>query len=166
MDRSRALFYAVTFDLIEDDLADRLLVEWGHYLGACCRPFGRQSFGLSYFGEVISVAVSASTPNPRCAGYDRREVVELARLCTHPEHRWATRVCLRLWREIAPVYWSRKYWPVRACVAYANALRHSGDVYRFDGWRKAAEVRGGRAGGGWQRKKEYDPKTIWVWECK
>ena len=160
----RSLFPAVSFDLIDDDYADELLARWGHYLGPCRRPFGRQSFGLEVFGEVISVAVSASTPNGKCAGYDRDEVVELARLCTHPDHRWATRVCLRLWREIAPRYWSEKYWPVKACVAYANSLRHSGDVYRFDGWKKAATVKGGVAGGGWQRKKRYDPKTVWVWE--
>src|SRR6266487_3233430 len=105
----------VSFDRVTDGVADHLLEEWGNWLGGCNRPFGRQSFGLQ-LAEVgiIAVAVSASTVNPTCAGYNRQEVVELARLCAHPDHRWATRVTLRLWRETAPTCWSGKYWPVRS----------------------------------------------------
>jgi hypothetical protein len=78
----------VAFDRIGNEEADRLLKEWGHWLGGCNRPFGRQSFGLQVADlGLIAVAVSASTVNETCAGWPRREVVELARLASHPEYR-------------------------------------------------------------------------------
>jgi hypothetical protein len=160
-------FPVVTFGLVADDLADRLLVEWGHWLGACRRPFGRQSFGLAIEGAVlaVAVAVSASTVNGTCAGYPRGEVVELARLCSHPDHRDLTRVALRLWRKVGPVEWGRSYWPVRAVVSYANAARHAGDIYRFDGWRKIADTKGSTGGGTWTRpRKSGEPKSVWAFE--
>lgn len=152
------------FDLIPRHAADELLVEWGHWLGGCSRPFGIQAFGLAIEGTVLAVAVSASTVQASCGGYARQEVVELARLCSHPNHRDLTRVALRLWRKIAPITWSRAYWPVRALVSYSNAARHSGDIYRFDGWKRIADVRGGVAGGSWQRGKAYEAKAIWAYE--
>lgn len=155
------LFPFVAFSGIDNDLADACLIKWGHWLGGCNRPFGRQSFGLFYFNEIISVAVSASTVNAKCAGFNRQEILELARLCSEPNHRWATRICLRLWRQIAPQTWP--HWPVNVLVSYANALRHKGDIYRFDGWQKVAEVKGGKAGGGWNRGKIYEPKSIWIY---
>ena len=133
----------VAWDRIANEVADRLLTEWGHWLGGCNRPFGRQSWGLWLDGQVVAVAVSASTVNARCGGYNRREVVELARLCAHPDHRDLTRVALRLWRKTAARAWAARYWPVRAYVSYSDATRHRGDVYRFDGWRKVADTRGG-----------------------
>jgi hypothetical protein len=160
------MFPLVSFDLIPNEQADGALTEWGHWLGACNRPFGRQSFGLHVHNELLAVAVSASTVNASCAGLPRGEVVELARLCAHPHHRDLTRVALRLWRKVAPECWSRTYWPVRHLVSYANAIRHKGNIYRFDGWTKAAEVRGGRAGvnTGWTRPRQnYDPKIVWVY---
>jgi hypothetical protein len=158
------LFPLVSWDRIPDDQADQLLVAWGHWLGGCNRPFGRQSFGL-HLAEVglISVAVSASTVNPTCGGFWRGEVVELARQASHLEHRWATRVCIRLWRQTAPRCWGC-YWPVKAVVSYSNKQRHSGNMYRFDGWKHLGEVRGGTAGGNWSRGKTYEAKDVWGYE--
>lgn len=164
-----------TFGRIDDDVADARLVEWGHWLGACNRPFGRQSFGLTYCGELVSVAVSASTVNASCGGWPRNQVVELARQCSHPLHRDLTRVMVRLWRIFAPRAWSHQYWPVKAVVSYSNRNRHSGDIYRFDGWKKIKDVPGGRAGvntgdgrgpgRGWTRpRKNYEPKSVWVFQ--
>ncbi len=157
------LFPLVSWDRVDDDLADLLLGRW-HYLGACRRPFGRHSFGLQVAEVgIVAVAVSASTVNAACAGWPRGEVVELARLAVHPDHRWATRVALRLWRTVAPPAWAADQWPVRACVSYANTARgHTGEVYRLDGWRKVADVPGGVAGGNWTRGKRYDPKSVWT----
>jgi len=160
------LFPLVSFDRIPNEQADRLLVEWGHWLGGCNRPFGRQSFGLQLAGAgLISVAVSASTVNPTCAGFDRQDVVELARLASDPEHcRWVCRVTLRLWRQVAPQQWAADYWPTAWRVSYQNAARHTGNLYRFDGWKRLAEVRGGTAGGDWSRRKSYEAKVIWGYE--
>jgi hypothetical protein len=100
---TQSLYPVVAFDLIDNEQADAALQEWGHWLGGCNRPFGRQSWGLLLAGELVAVAVSASTVNAKCGGYGRQEVVELARLCAHPEHRDLTRVALRLWRKVAEV---------------------------------------------------------------
>lgn len=164
---SLTLFPLCAFDLISDAEADDALVRWGHWLGGCNRPFGRQSFGLAVHGQLVSVAVSASTVNAHCGGYKRTEVVELVRQASDPAYRWATRVTVRLWREVAPAFWSKAYWPVRAVVSYSNNLRHSGSIYRFDGWTKVANVPGGVAGGNdgsWTKGKRYDPKTVWAYE--
>lgn len=160
------MFPLVTFDLIPNEQADAALIAWGHWLGGCNRPFGRQSFGLEIESELVAVAVSASTVNGKCGGYNRQDVVELARLCSHPDHRDLTRVTLRLWRVMAPITWGRKFWTVRALVSYANASRHTGDIYRFDGWTKVAEVTGGTAGATWKRprKAAYEAKTVWAYE--
>lgn len=156
------LFPLATWSQIDNGRADRLLVEWGHFLGACDRPYGIQSFGLLLEGDLVAVAVSASTVGTSCGGFPRRKVVELARLCSEPGHQELTRVALRLWRVTAPALWSAAYWPVEACVSYANATRHKGDVYRFDGWRKVAESRAGSAGGPRAGNKTYDRKSVWV----
>lgn len=163
------LFPAVSFDRIPDAQADDLLVKWGHWLGACNRPFGRQSFGLAIADVgIVSVAVSCSTVNERCAGFDRAKIVELARCASHPDHRWATRVSLRLWREIAPRFWSETYWPVIAVVSYSNAARHTGNIYRFDGWTKFGRTKAGVAGKTWQRSsgsgKIIEAKDVWFYE--
>jgi hypothetical protein len=162
------LYPVVAFDLEDDPAVDGALEAWGHWLGGCNRPFGRQSWALRVHGEMRAAAVSASTVNATCGGYARGEVVELARLCAHPDHRELTRVALRLWRVVAPAAWAAKYWPVRAVVSYANAVRHRGDVYRFDGWRKVAEVRAcsaSRGGGTWTRaRKKGEAKTVWAFE--
>jgi hypothetical protein len=150
------------FGLCENEEADSALVRWGHWLGGCNRPFGRISYGLWWEDELVSVAVSASTVNARCGGYDRQACVELARLCSAPDHRDLTRVMLRLWRKSSATDWAR-FWPVQAYVSYSNALRHKGDIYRFDGWRKVADVPGGSATGGWTRAKSFDPKSVWVY---
>lgn len=163
-----SLYPIVSFDLVDNDAADKLLVDWGHWLGGCNRPFGRQSFALAVLGVgAVSVAVSASTVNGRCAEFERQECVELARLASHPGYRWASRVCLRLWREIAPACWAAKYWPVRACVSYSNNARHTGNLYRFDGWQRWGTSKPSKGGGGWTRpRKDGEAKTVWVWEVR
>lgn len=157
------MFPLMAWELIPDAIADSKLVEWGHWLGGCNRPFGRHSFGLSLEAEIVAVAVSASTVAPRCGGMARKEVVELARLCSHPDHTDLTRVALRLWRKTAPTAWGREYWPVRAVVSYSNSIRHTGDIYRFDGWKNIFDVPGevntdSRTG----KKRKTDPKKVWV----
>lgn len=159
------MFPLISFDIIDHRTADAMLAEWGHFLGGCKRPFGRQSFGLHLEGELIAVAVSASTVNKKVAGQRRDECCELVRLCAKPGHQDITRPTLRLWRKVAPIAWGRQYWPVRYLVSYANSLRHDGEVYKFDGWSKVRRVRGGKSGPNakWTRKKAYDPKTVWMY---
>src|ERR1700694_4252486 len=65
--------------------ANRFIEGWGHKLGPINRPFGMQAFALFTDGYPRAVAVSASIVSATVAGYKRREVVELARLCSNPE---------------------------------------------------------------------------------
>jgi hypothetical protein len=159
-----SMFPLVQWDLIPNEQADTALERWGHWLGGCNRPFGRQSFGLFLEDQLVAVAVSASTVNAHCGGYERQTVVELARLCSHPDHRDMTRVALRLWRKTAARVWH--FWPVSVYVSYSNAIRHTGDIYRFDGWHKVADVSGGTSGATWKRprKKPYEPKAVWAYQ--
>lgn len=147
--------------------ANELLSRWGHYLGPIHRPFGAQAFVMKTVGEPVAVAVSASTVSTMVAGYKRGEVVELARMCVAPEERWATRVMLRLWREVFALAWSA-YWIPKAAVAYSQNLRHDGNVYRFDGWQKITDQAGSSGGGTWSNKRNatdavHGKKTLWLW---
>lgn len=144
---------------------NRLLSAWGHYLGPCNRPFGAQGFVLELEGKPVGVAVSASTVSATCGGFERREVVELARLCSHPSYPEVTRVTLRLWRLVAVTTW--RQWCAKALVAYSDSARHGGQIYRFDGWeRRGTRPRSGGGGTWTKRTTEGGPKTLWVWECK
>src|SRR3972149_6794486 len=121
------------------------------YPGPCNRPFGRQDWLLALNSEPLAVATSASIVSAGVAGYGRQEVVELARLCSAPETSWATRVMLRLWREVGAQGWP--YWPVQAAVAYSQNIRHPGNMYRFDGWERVTDKAGSNGGGAWSRKR-------------
>ena len=180
---------------VSDDYANELLVRWRHGLGPCRRPYGQMSWVLDVMGTPVSVAVSASIVSshvaytekvpvyglaagrPGChvgdlaytVRYRRREVVELARQCSDPASRWATRPMVRLWREVAAPAWSRRYWPVKLAVSY-SLNRHAGDIYRFDGWVKVRDDCGSASGGGtWtKRRSPLDPvsdtrKSLWIW---
>ena len=149
------------------DQANVLLTEWGHTLGPVHRPFRQEAYSLELDGAPVSVAVSASIVSATVKHLARGEVVELARLCTHPAHRWATRVMLRLWREVAAPRWA--CWPVRAAVAYSQTRYHDGHIYRFDGWRLADEAAGSIGGGSWSRRRSaadavHGRKRLWIWE--
>lgn len=148
--------------------ANALLARWGHYLGPANRPFGQEGWVLDIGGRAVSVAVSASIVSATVLDYRRNEVVELARLCSDPAERWATRPMLRLWREVAaPRFCS---WAIQAAVAYSTTRRHEGDIYRWDGWRLARNDAGcSNHGGTWSGGYKSYPeaakgtKRLWVW---
>jgi hypothetical protein len=153
----------------ETAAANALAIRWGHYLGPCKRPFGIQAWRLDIGGEPISIAISASTVSPTAAGYPRGQVVELARLCTRPDSRWATRVMLRLWREVAAPAWP--YWDATAAVAYSDNKRHPGHIYRTDGWTRITDRAGAPSGPNatWSKQRSEDHpasgrKTLWLWK--
>lgn len=145
-------------------VANRLLVDWGHQLGPCNRPFYSEAFALEVIGRPVAVAISASIVNGPVGGFERGETVELAR--TAACERWANRVMIRLWRETLAPLWP--CWPVRAGISYSKNSMHSGDLYRFDGWEKVTDRAGSSGGGTYSKKREPgDPKggnkTLWLW---
>lgn len=145
--------------------ANDLLARWEHYLGPCRRPFHQEGFVLVAAGRPVSVAVSASAVAAETAGYERRQLVELARLCSGEP--WATRVMLRLWREVLAPTWES--WPVDAAIAYSQNARHDGRLYRFDGWTRVTDRAGSSGGGGgWSTSRTgghvaRGTKTLWLW---
>jgi len=152
------------------DEANSWLARWGHDLGDCDRPFGVIAWALEVDARPVAVAISASTvsatvPTP-WRTYRRGELVELARICSDPAERWATRPMLRLWREVDAARWP--HWAVHALVAYSHGRRR-GDLYRWDGWTLVND-RAGTSGGGGQwstRRVTGDPvlgrKRCWVY---
>lgn len=148
------------------DEANALLCAWGHRLGPCTRPFGQQAFCLRLQGAPISLAVSASIVSNAVAGYRRNEVVECARLCSALGAAWATRVMLRLWREVCAPLWP--YWEVHAGISYSQNAHHKGHIYRLDGWTKVQDDCGSMGGGTWTRQRYatgtvVGKKTLWLW---
>jgi len=147
--------------------ANRLLTKWGHRLGAVNRPFRQEAYAIELHGEPISVATSGSIVSPTAGGYRCQEVVELTRLCTHPDYRRSTRVMIRFWREVCAPTWP--CWPVVAAVSYSQNAHYRGNVYRTDGWTRVSTECGKSTGGGtWSRKRDptdaaYGSKSLWVW---
>jgi hypothetical protein len=148
------------------DVANSYLESWGHRLGAIHRPFHAEAFVFTLFGQPIAVAVSASIVSSTVAEFRRQDVVECARLCSAPGYAWASRIMLRLWREVCVACWP--CWEVKAAVSYSQNAHHSGNLYRFDGWSKASEQAGSRGGGTWTHTRSPEDaaagkKTLWIW---
>jgi len=145
------------------DEANALIAgRWQHDLGPCERPFGQQAFVLEVNGTPAAATISASIVNGPVAGYERQQIVELARLAGEP---WATRMMIRLWREVCAPIWP--YWPVEAAVSYSLNTK-TGNLYRFDGWDRITSTAGSTGGGSWStRRNPDDPrrgsKTLWCW---
>lgn len=149
---------------------NELLIAWGHRLGSCNRPFTQMGYVLLRDGEPISVAMSASTVGTTSGGWSRQECVELARLCSAPGEAWATRVMIRLWREVCGPRWPD--WPVKAAVSYQQNVHYTGNIYRFDGWQRVSEDCGASTQTNHGRPAyENAPQTrgsksLWVWEYR
>jgi hypothetical protein len=155
---------AFSMEPCEPDHADALLARWKHPLGPCGRPFGRQDWLMAIDGQPVAVCVSASTVSATAAGYGRGELVELARIARHPDHRYVLRVALRLWRVYLAERWP--YWSVAAAVSYAMPGTR-GDIYRFDGWERVGVVKPSGGSGTWTRARPRvndigdGKKTLW-----
>lgn len=159
------LFPLVLFDEIDFDLANDRLVEWGHKIGAINRPMngsvvsggGDTAHGLTICGELVAVTVTSSLVSPNVANrkdLTRENTIELSRLCSSSPH--LCRVALRLWREA--VFRPLKY---PFAISYQDKNLHSGNTYRFDGWKVIGESRSGtdtRSG------RKGRSKVIWCFE--
>jgi hypothetical protein len=167
-----------TFDTLDMAEGNALLTTWGHRLGQLHRPFTSRCYVFLLDGEPISLAMSASIISgtvqvqPDAAGelgrrLRRTQVVELARLCSAPGQAWASRVMIRVWREVFAPRWPD--WPVAAAISYSQNAHHRGDLYRFDGWTAVRTNAGASLGAGtWSKKRssadpEHGLKTLWVW---
>ena len=83
----------------------------------------------------------------------REECCELSRLCC--ERPDLCRVVLRLWREfVFPA--TGKHW----AISYQDAVAHTGNLYRFDGWVRLGKSRSGTDQRSGRRGRN---KVIWGW---
>lgn len=152
----------VHLDAIDREEANRLLVAWGHRMGAYTRPSYaiEAHYALFVQGEPTALAMAGETVREVVGGTGirRDQCVELVRLCA--ARRDFCRPMLRLWREVVfpaiAVAHQREI-----AVSYQDEALHTGDVYRFDGWRLI-----GRGGGGGPDSRTGRPgrrMKIWAW---
>lgn len=143
---------------VEIDVANAALNRWQHRMGPCNRPNGHLwAHGLFEHGTLLAVTISSSLIRESCAGLDRSQAFELARLCAERPN--LCRVMLRLWREfVYPPLCRAHGWSW--AVSYQDESIHTGNTYRFDGW-----VRLGRSRSGTDRRtgRKGRNKTIWGW---
>lgn len=141
------------------DVANKALVEWNHKMGPCNRPMGLQvAHGFIHHSELVALTVTADLVAQEVCGKNRTEAVELARLCASRSD--LCRVTLRLWRELLfPAFAAARGYSW--AISYQDANLHTGNTYRFDGWRKLGVSRSGtdkRSG------RKGRNKVIWGWE--
>lgn len=144
----------VSFEAVDLATLNGCLVSWGHKMGPLNRPFKVGPFhALCHHGQPVAVCAAAHLITAEVCGLPRCEAIELARVCAvRPD---LCRVALRLWREfVLPVL------PQQWAISYQDAMQHSGNLYRFDGWvavgssSSGTDKRSGRRG----RRK-----VIWAW---
>jgi len=149
------MFPLLTLDAIPIQEANSLLVAWGHKMGPMNRPIGRQdAHALITHDGPVALVCTADLVRETVGGapfLNRNNSIELARVCAVGRD-W-NRVAVRLWRNVIFPMTGATY-----AVSYQDAVLHSGDLYRFDGWTKVGfsssgpDTRSGRKG----RRK-------WVW---
>lgn len=144
------------------DEANRLLVAWGHRMGAFARPrFVLEAHHvLMHNGAPVALAAAGETVREvvGATGIRREQCVELARLCA--SRRDLCRPMLRLWREFVFPALAAAHGR-RLAVSYQDEALHRGDLYRFDGWLEL-----GRAGGGGtdaRTGRRSRRMRVWAW---
>ena len=134
--------------------ANTALAAWGHLMGPCRRPNGAiWAHGMYEHGVLVAVTVTSSLIRETAAGFSRDEAIELARLCAARPH--LCRVMLRLWREMVFPAFGLSW-----AISYQDEAHHTGDTYRFDGWRRIGRSRSGTDSRSGRRGRN---KTIWGW---
>lgn len=147
----------VSFQRIDSEEANFLLVRWQHKMGEIKRPFPSTAYGLFHEGKPVGVTVHACLirDNPGGALYlNRGNTIELARLCAEGPH--LCRVVLRLWREFVFPNTGKRY-----AVSYQDLDAHTGATYRLDGWSAVGDTSSGtdkRSG------RKGRKKRCWMWE--
>lgn len=142
---------------IDLDQANDLLVTWGHKMGPVIRGNGYARCHALYHNQYpVALATTSTLIRETVAtlpDLNRTNTCELSRLCAIRPG--LCRVMLRMWREFIFPTLGFQY-----AVSYQDADLHSGNTYRFDGWKRAGYSHSGtdqRSG-----RKGRD-KWIWIW---
>ena len=137
-----------------------LLVTWGHRMGPCERPagFGFWAHQLLHEGQPVALTVTAALVRERVGGglqhLTRANTIELARVCA--VRPGLCRVMVRMWREFLFPTFGKPH-----AISYQDSNLHRGDLYRFDGWQRLAEVKA--SGTDHRTGRKGRPRVIWGW---
>lgn len=154
----------VAFEPISLEELNECLVLWQHKMGPLERPrFAREVVhGLRHNGELLAVTATEPMIAAQTCGLHRDEAFELARVCAARPH--LCRVAVRLWREfVFPAV--STVWGCPWAISYQDAVLHSGDLYRHDGWVRLGFTRSGtdkRAVGDLAKGRK---KVVWGWHA-
>ena len=151
------LFPIASFDTIELGRANQLLVAWEHKMGPVRRPMGLALCHALFHGaEPVAITVTSDLVRETVGGaawLTRENCIELSRVCA--VRPGLCRVVLRMWRELVfPAL------DAPCAISYQDAVLHTGNLYRNDGWQRIAfshsgtDARSGRKG---------RDKYIWLW---
>lgn len=134
---------------------NQALVAWQHKMGPWSRPdYSPPVFhGLFHNGNMVAVTATGQLIADTCAGLRRDEAIELGRVCAARPA--LCRVMLRMWREFVFPSLDRRW-----AVSYQDAVAHTGNLYRFDGWVKLGASRSGTDTRGNRKGRS---KIIWGW---
>jgi hypothetical protein len=146
-----------SFEVISQETLNQCLLQWSHKMGPLLRPMHRPCcYGLMHNGEIIGVIACSSLIPEQIAGLTRENTIEVSRLCA--ARPGLCRVVLRLWRELVFPFMGYEY-----AISYQDEELHTGNTYRFDGWKPLTRTRSGtdqRSG------RKGRKKTVWVWKRK
>ena len=150
------LFPLVSFEAVALPEVNRLLLEWGHKMGPCKRGNRPATCHALFHGEepvAVTVVCGLIRPNVGggCDWMTRANTVELARLCASRTS--LCRVALRLWREFVFPSFGADF-----AVSYQDADLHTGNTYRFDGWKRV-----GYSHSGFARRSQGQGRDKWIW---
>lgn len=124
----------VSFDTIDRDELNRCLVAWDHKMGPLNRPeyTAPIDFVLREHGEPLAI-VAADTLIRATCGLTRGDAFEVSRICSSPQRRGISSLMMRLWRTFGYPQIARA-WGTPWAISYQDAARHTGNLYRYDGW--------------------------------
>lgn len=137
--------------------ANFYLEKWQHKMGPLARGKQGAVCHMLYFrDEPMAVTTASNLISSNIAGQPRltrENTIELSRLCACRAN--ICRVALRMWREF--IFPELGY---SVAISYQDKNLHTGNIYRFDGWKKIGyshsgkDTRTGRLG---------RDKYIWAW---
>ena len=153
----------VSFDTINRDELNDCLVTWGHKMGPIMRPEYRKpvDFGIRHHGELVAVVACDSLIRDTC-GLTRDDAFELSRLCA--ARPGICRAAIRLWREFAYPEIARA-WGAPWGISYQDAIQHSGNLYRFDGWVRLGFTTSGIDPRALPGTAPVRKKVVWGWNA-
>lgn len=153
----------VSLDAIDRAELNDCLQRWEHKMGTWRRPpeLSEWFHGLRHDGELVAVMAAGQLIRATTVGgLTRAQAFELGRVCAARPH--INRAALRLWREFVAPAIARAH-GYQWIISYQDAKLHTGNMYRFDGWKKLGVSRSGtdqRSGA------KGRSKIVWGWEMQ